>query len=429
MILSSFYWGYTLSHIAGGQLSEWFGGKYVLGVAGLSTGILTLLTPIVVELYDSTGLIFLRFLVGIGEGPMFPAVSELIAHWAPPQERTRISTMVTSGIPIGTMLGNALSGILIQYSSIGWPVVFDFFGSCAILWFFAWVVLCYSYPDLHPFITDKERKYIRESTCQHTQRYRHPTPWRQMMTSGPLWALLIGNIGFSWGFFTMISDLPKYMSEVLKFSIQANGFLSAFPHILTWFIANASSWLSDWLVKNEMVSTGTARKFVNTVAAVLSSVFVIAASYAGCDRKLVLIFFTIGVGMMGFYYPSMMVNPNDLSPNYSGSVKAIVSTVGSLTGVVAPFVAGVLTPNHTLSEWRIVFWVTLSISLGSSLIFAVWGDGEVQEWNSQEPGDQRAVELDRRRASALVYCVGSEQSDGRYIQSEITGRADHLNRF
>ena len=48
--MSSFYWGYAITHIPGGMLAEKFGGKYTLALGILSTAIFTLLTPLAVEL-------------------------------------------------------------------------------------------------------------------------------------------------------------------------------------------------------------------------------------------------------------------------------------------------------------------------------------------------------------------------------------------
>lgn len=49
VILSSFFWGYVITHVPGGLLAERFGGKYVLCLGILSTAIFTLITPIVVD--------------------------------------------------------------------------------------------------------------------------------------------------------------------------------------------------------------------------------------------------------------------------------------------------------------------------------------------------------------------------------------------
>lgn len=70
-----------------------------------------------------------------------------------------------------------------------------------------------------------------------------------------------------------------------------------------------------------------------------------AASYADCDKVLVVTLFTIAMGFMGTFYPGMKVNPLDLSPNYAGSIMAVTNGIGAITGVIAPYVVGVMTPN------------------------------------------------------------------------------------
>ena len=74
---------------------------------------------------------------------------------------------------------------------------------------------------------------------------------------------------------------------------------------------------------------------------------VIGASYAGCDKTSVAALFTVGMGLMGFCYASLRVNALDLSPNFAGTIMAIVNGSGSISGMVAPYVVGVLTPNVT----------------------------------------------------------------------------------
>lgn len=74
-------------------------------------------------------------------------------------------------------------------------------------------------------------------------------------------------------------------------------------------------------------------------------IFIVAASYAGCDRGLVVALFTIAMGIMGTFYPGMKVNSLDLSPNYAGSLMALTNGIGAITGIVAPYVVGLMTPE------------------------------------------------------------------------------------
>lgn len=94
LILSSFYWGYLLTHIPGGLLSAKVGGKYTLLLGVVISTVFTLLTPIAVRngeknltitnkikqhdilLFDSggsTALIIFRIIIGMGEGVIFPS--------------------------------------------------------------------------------------------------------------------------------------------------------------------------------------------------------------------------------------------------------------------------------------------------------------------------------------------------------------------
>ena len=55
--------------------------------------------------------------------------------------------------------------------------------------------------------------------------------------------------------------------------------------------------------------------------------------------------FTIGMGLMGTFVPSLKVNALDLSPNYAGTLMAIVGTIGCMSGVIAPYIVGIMVPN------------------------------------------------------------------------------------
>lgn len=95
------------------------------------------------------------------KGTTFPALSALLGKWVPAGERSKIGTLVYAGSQIGTVFGNALSGILISATK-DWASVFYFFGTLGIVWFVLFTMLCYSTPDSHPFISDEERKYLQK---------------------------------------------------------------------------------------------------------------------------------------------------------------------------------------------------------------------------------------------------------------------------
>lgn len=71
----------------------------------------------------------------------------------------------------------------------------------------------------------------------------------------------------------------------------------------------------------------------------------VAATYAGCHELLVFSFLIISIGAQGFITCGTMINPMDLSPNYAGAISSLSNAAGSLTGVAAPSVVGLMTTN------------------------------------------------------------------------------------
>lgn len=79
----------------------------------------------------------------------------------PLNERAKIGTLIYAGGQIGTVVGNSVSGSLIKHTGT-WVPVFYLFGGLGILWFIIWTLICYSDPDSHPFISDKEKTFLNK---------------------------------------------------------------------------------------------------------------------------------------------------------------------------------------------------------------------------------------------------------------------------
>lgn len=80
-------------------------------------------------------------------------------------------------------------------------------------------------------------------------------------------------------------------------------------------------------------------------AAIGPAIFIIIASYSGCNRMVSVAMFTIAMGFMGTFYCGMKVNALDLSPNYAGTLMAITNGIGAITGIITPYLTGALTEN------------------------------------------------------------------------------------
>ncbi|KAJ2946185.1 hypothetical protein O0L34_g5119 [Tuta absoluta] len=383
LLLSSFYYGYVLSHVPGGMLAERFGGKWVLGLGLLSTGLCTLITPMVVRAGGAGALFALRVIEGLGEGPTMPALMVMVSRWAPKAERARFGAIVFGGAQIGNIAGTYFSG-LVLHNGI-WDNVFYLFGSLGIVWFIVWCFICYSTPNTHPFISDAEKKFLNENVDSlikaSTQKRLDPVPWNALLRSVPLWALIIAGIGHDWGYFTMVTDLPKYMTDVLKFNIKTAGLLSAMPYVAMWIASFFFGLMCDFFIKKGWHNIKNARKIYTTIAATGPGICIIMASYSGCDTTLAVFWFIAAMTLMGAYYSGMKINALDITPNYAGTTTSLVNGIAAISAIFTPYLIGLLTPDSTLKQWRIAFWVCLAVLVITNIFYLIFAQGEQQWWD------------------------------------------------
>ena len=54
--------------------------------------------------------------------------------------------------------------------------------------------------------------------------------------------------------------------------------------------------------------------------------------------------------------------------------------MATIPGIVSPTIVGVLTPNETQEEWRLVFYIAAGIYMFGMIVFALFASGEKQPW-------------------------------------------------
>jgi ACS family sodium-dependent inorganic phosphate cotransporter-like MFS transporter 5 len=125
---------------------------------------------------------------------------------------------VYAGAQFGTIVSMPLSGLLAEYS---WPSIFYVFGAIGTVWsaIFLWTV--YEDPQANPKIDEREKKYISESIWGTGNQDRSPKiPWKAVVTSMPFYAILFAHMAQNYGYEFLMTELPTYMKQILRFSIK-----------------------------------------------------------------------------------------------------------------------------------------------------------------------------------------------------------------
>lgn len=189
------------------------GGTLMFGLGIGCTAILTLLTPIAAK-YNFWMLLAVRVVEGVFEGVTFPTIHSIWSRWAPPLERSRMASIAFAGVYAGTVIAMPASGILsVAY---GWESVFYVFGGIGVLWLILWLILVRRCPEECPFIGEEERNYIVKKIGLRTEEKINP-PWKAIFTSAAVWAIVSSHCAENWGFYTLLTQLPTFLSGKVLF--------------------------------------------------------------------------------------------------------------------------------------------------------------------------------------------------------------------
>lgn len=366
LIQSSFFWGYLLTQILGGIWADKIGGKRVLGFGVVWWSVATILTPIAAKI-SLPFLLIMRAFMGIGEGVAMPAMNNILSKWIPVSERSRALSLVYSGMYLGSVTGLAFSPILIQ--KFKWPSVFYSFGSLGSIWFALWLKKAYSSPKEDPELSTGEKELIMGGNIS-----KEPVtviPWKLILSKPPVWALIICHFCHNWGTFILLTWMPTYYNQVLKFNLTESGLFCVLPWLTMAVFANIGGWIADTLVSRGL-SVTTVRKIMQSIGFLGPAFFLSQLSRVKTPAMAVLCM-ACSQGSDAFSQSGLYSNHQDIGPRYSGVLLGLSNTAGVLAGVFGTAATGYILQR---GSWDDVFKVAVALYLVGTLIWNLFSTGE-----------------------------------------------------
>lgn len=392
VLLGAFYWSYWLTELPGGLLAQRLGGRVTLATGVLLAGILNMALPVACRAHylAAAGV---RALQGLALGVTWPAMHCLSAHWIPKTERSKFMTSY-HGASIGTALTYPTSGLVIAY--FGWECVFYLIGALTCLWCFGWWLLVFNTPADHPRISAREKAYLEEhlgKSLATSKGKSLATPWKNILLSGPFWAVLIASQGLMWGSITLSLQMPSYFDDVYGFDIKMNGLISGIPDLSKFFFGLLFSSLMDYMLKKGLLSITSTRKISVAVCEYLPALLLISlASYGNGNAAVAAALLSFAIAVGGASSSGSLANIVDLSPNFAGTILGLIKMLTFIPGVLSPMIVSLLQSYMgSVYVWPYVFGILASIYFICCSVFLMCGSGEVQPWN--EPTEPLQVEL------------------------------------
>uniref|UniRef100_A0AC35UDZ1 MFS domain-containing protein n=1 Tax=Rhabditophanes sp. KR3021 TaxID=114890 RepID=A0AC35UDZ1_9BILA len=378
VIESSFFYGYLVTQVPAGFLAAKFAANKLFGIAIGGAALLNLFLPWAYNSQSDSAVVFIQVLQGLVQGFSFPAVHGIWRYWAPPLERSKLATTAFTGSYAGAVLGLPVSAFLVSY--VNWSTPFYVYGVAGIIWAIFWFSMTFEEPVFHPTITQEEKKHIIDAIGPIS--HVHPTvrniPWKAILTSKPVYAIIVANFARSWTFYLLLMNQLTYMKEVFDIKISDSGLLAALPHAVMGVVVLLGGQLADYLRSNKILSTTAVRKIFNCGGFGGEAFFMLFVAYTQSEVTATLCLI-LAVGCSGFAISGFNVNHLDIAPRYAAILMGFSNGIGTLAGLICPFVTESFTA-HGSTGWVKVFLLASLIHFTGVTFYAVYASGELQDW-------------------------------------------------
>jgi MFS transporter, ACS family, tartrate transporter len=225
-----FFLGYSLFEVPSNLLLYRFGARRWLARIMITWGIVSAATAFVVGPNSFYGL---RLLLGIAEAGFFPGVTFFLAAWFPAQFRTRMLAWFLIGIPLSSLIGGPVCGLLLQMDGIwglaGWQWLFLLVSLPCIplgLLTLRWLA---DHPDSATWLTPDERDVLKKVLASEVQERPRTSLLAALMDTRVLILAAI-QFGFTLGSYGIGIWLPLMLKEY-HLSTLTIGWTAAIPYL------------------------------------------------------------------------------------------------------------------------------------------------------------------------------------------------------
>jgi MFS family permease len=333
-----FFWGYLVLQLPGGHLAEHGKAKRFILWTILGWGGISFLTGFV---QNSWQLYLMRFLLGVAESGVYPAILVIISNWFPQKELGRAQGLFITSLPLSAAITNPISGWIVAHYS--WRGLFFFEGIVSLTMILIWLPLISESPEEAKWISKEEKEYLVTTlAADKAQREANfadqgHVKWSygKLLKDRYLWIMITFYIFHTAGTYGYLFWLPTLLKRLTRFSLTSVGWLSAPPLIAAVAGVYIFGALSD--------RKGNRRLYCALGFFGFGSSFFLATLF---PQHIWIAYAALAV--TGFFSKAMqspcwampaLVFP----PGVAGGARGIILGLGNLGGFVGPWLVGFLT--------------------------------------------------------------------------------------
>jgi sugar phosphate permease len=322
-----FFVGYMVLQIPGGLLASRWSARKTVALLMVLWGVTAVASGFV---QSRNQLYAVRFILGIFEGGVWPAVLVLLATWFPQNERARANALWMSCLPISAVFMAPLTGWLLNF--LTWRQVFVVEGLPPLVWVFVWWFFIADHPQQARWASAAERDYIaRTIAAENAGKPASAGYWAALTDRTVLW-LVVAYFFWMAGFYGFTMWVPAVVKGFAgpDSSALLVGVISAIPFAFALVSMVVNSVWSDRAMK---------RQAFIAVPMLIGAVGLVAGQFVHTPALQLSFLIVAAIGVYGPYGPFWAV-PSAILRSEVGGVAMGLINMANLGGFLGPYVVG-----------------------------------------------------------------------------------------
>lgn len=358
LLSSLFFLGYFFFQIPGAHYAATRTAKKLIFISLILWGALAAATGMV---NDTTTLIVIRFMLGVVESAVMPAMLILLSQWFTKEERSRANTFLILGNPVTVLWMSVLSGYLIE--SMGWRWMFIIQGAPGIIWAFIWWKLIDERPINATWLSDEEKLAVEEKLKAEQAGIKPVKNYAEAFKSRKVVLLCLQYLFWSLGVYGFVMWLPSIIKAAPNMDMVATGWLSSVPYVFAVIGMLSASYFSD--------KTGNRKVFIWPFL-LTAAICLYAAVWVGTDRFWVayVLLVIAGAALYTPYGPFFAAIAEILPKNVAGGAIGLINSLGALGSFIGSYLVGYLNTetgnfnaSYTLMSVALVLATAITIAV------------------------------------------------------------------
>lgn len=185
----------------------------------------------------------IRFILGVVEAAVMPAMLIYISNWFTKSERSRANTFLILGNPVTVLWMSVVSGYLIH--AFGWREMFIIEGIPAVIWAFCWWVLAKDKPAQAGWLSAEEKQALQQQLDEEQKGIKAVRNYGEAFRSRNVILLCVQYFAWSIGVYGFVLWLPSILRSGMQMGMVEAGWLSAVPYLAATIAMIVVSWASD----------------------------------------------------------------------------------------------------------------------------------------------------------------------------------------